>query len=233
MSATPEPKPTIVQFPLWALMATPVAAAVLLGLGKLLGTLRSTLDLAQTAPGTLPTEWALVLEILVVALMVAFAARLGVLRPLLRSCESPIWFGGILLFTAGFFRWTYGPWMSDLSHYSFITWNLSLAGLPNLLIFGQMTYGAVVAGMCYATIVSGRGSSYRWRWIVVGLFLAMAAGSQFAQIYQAGAWIDHVRWTAYLCVKGMVLASLAITVGCAGRPPESPSDGPDRGALAA
>src|SRR5262245_56827452 len=90
-------KPSLGRYPLWALMAAPVAFGILLALGKWLGMGRDALDLATPAPHALPTEWALVSEVLVLAVMIATAARRGLLRSLLRSYESLVWYGGLMI----------------------------------------------------------------------------------------------------------------------------------------
>jgi hypothetical protein len=215
MSAAPGPKPSFGRHPLWALMAAPVAVGILLALGRWLGRNRDALDLAMSAPHALPTEWALVSVVLVLALMAATAARKGCLRSLLRSYESPVWYGGVLILTAGFFRCTYGPWGMGLSLYGLITWNLSPSGLPILLVAWPMAYGAVVVATSYATVVSGRPSTYRWRWAVVGLFLAVIATALLVITLWADAGLDRTTRVVFLGTTSLVLAALAVTIGCA------------------
>ena len=216
MGNTSGAKSSFMRYPLWALMAAPVVVAIVLAFGKWLAMSRDALDLATTAPHALPTEWALVSEVLVLAVLISVAVQLGALSLLLRSYESLVWYGGVMILTGGFFRYGYGFWMVSLSHYGFITWNLSPSALPTALVATwPMTYGGVVAAASYSTIVIRRPSAYRWRWAVVGLFLAVIITTRFVLIFNAYTWLDHTTWVASLCSTGFVLALLAVTVGCA------------------
>jgi hypothetical protein len=189
-----------------------MVVGIFLALGKWLGTVREDLGLATPAPHALPTEWALVSEVVILAVMVAADARRGRLWSMLRPYESLIWFGGVMIVTGGFFQYAYGPWGVGLSHYGVITWNLSASGLPTALVAWPMAFGAVIVAAAYVTAVSGRPSAYRWRWAIVGLFLTAIATTRFALVYQAGVGLNRTTRTVSLGSMGLVLAAIAVAL---------------------
>ncbi|MFI5459413.1 MAG: hypothetical protein ACHRXM_28650 [Isosphaerales bacterium] len=202
------------QFRLRALLAATAVAGVLLALGRWAGSNREALELARASPGALPTEWALVLEAMALALMIAFAAGRHRLRSLFFSKESMTLLGGVSMLTSGFFRYMYGPWAVNLSLYEFLTWNLSLSGLPMLLSASPMVYGAITAALSTTAIVAERTTVCRWRWTLAALFLGIVALAEVALLWWPGAWWpDLSTWITALVMNCLVLASLAATVG--------------------
>jgi hypothetical protein len=215
MRAAPEPKSSFGPYPLWALMVATVICGLLLAFGRWLAIGREALELAWPEPDKPAPEWCLMAIALVVVLMIVHAARRGALRTLLRSRESPVWYGGVLILTSAFFRFAYGYWGSNKNHYSIILWNKPYFGRPVVIISWPIAYGAIGAVMSYVSIVSGRPSAYRWRWALVGLFLAAIAAVQFVFISRGGGWSDdHASLVVAFGSTSLVVVSLAITAVC-------------------
>src|SRR5262245_17197108 len=121
MATVPSPKRSFARYPLWVLLTAPLAVGAFLALGKWLAACGETLDLAMPSPNAVPTEWARASEAVIVAAMIVGALRTGRVRSILLSRESPVWYGAVALFTAGFFRLAHGPWGTSLSLYGIVT----------------------------------------------------------------------------------------------------------------
>ena len=205
------------QYPLWALMAATAGVALLLAFRRWLETHPD--DLASPDPPALSTERMLTGVAAAVGLMVIVAWRKGRLRPLLGTPDSTAWYGGVLILAAGFFRTTYYGMPLDQGHYGRLTFDLTFLPLsPGMLASSidawPMAYGAVVAVVSYATAVSARPVTWRWRWAAVGLFSTAVALVRFVLIALGYDGIGQMTRGLALTVTGLVLLGLAGTVGC-------------------
>jgi len=200
------------QFRLRALLVATAVVGVLLAIGRWAGANREALNLARASPGALRTEWALVLEAMALALLIAVAAGRHRLRTLFFSKEGMTFLGGVSMLTSGFFR--YWPWASNLGLYGCLTWNLSLSGQPMFLAVWPMAYGAITAALSYFAIVAERTTASRWRWTAAALFLGFLALAEAAVLSWRGAWWpDLSTWITSVELYCLVVASLAATAG--------------------
>jgi hypothetical protein len=215
MGDVPGFRPSSGRYPLWSVMAALAFIGVLLALGRWLETNLDAVGLSFSGPPKPPTQWAFVSSILIIAMMGAAAGRKGRLRRLLASRESPVWYGGVLLFMAGYFRYATGPWGWSMSQYVLIRWPTSVTDLSFILGSWQMAFGAVFAASSFASIASSRPSAYRWRWSVVGLSLASLATSFIVTTYLVSDRLDPAARTKSYSMMGLTLASLTATAGFA------------------
>lgn len=205
------------QYPLWALMAATAGVAILLAFRRWLET--HPYDLASPTPLALPAERMLAGVAAAVGLMAVVAWRKGRLRPLLGTPDSTAWYGGVLILAAGFFRSTYYITLWGQGHYGGITFGLTFSPrlpwmLASMVDAWPMMYGAVVAAASYATAVSARPATWRWRWAAVGLFATAVASVRFVLIALGYDGIGLMTRGMALTVTGLVLVGLAGTVGC-------------------
>jgi len=195
-------------------MAATAVVGVLLAIGRLAGDNRQALGLATAYSDALPTEWALVLEVMVLALIIAFAAGRHRLRLLFFSKEGMTFLGGVSMLTSGFFQYTYGPLATNPGLYGFITWYLPFYRLTVLLLAWPMPYGAITASLSSIAIVAERTTVYRWWWTVAALFLGIVALAKVVLLWWPwDLWPGLWTQVTALVVDCLVLASLAATVG--------------------
>jgi len=203
------------QFRLRALLAATAVVGVLLAIARWAGANRHVRDLAGPGPGALPTQWALVVEAVALALLIAVAAGQHRLRLLFFSMEAMTFLGGVIMFTSGFFAYVFRRWIPNHSLYGNFGWSVSPCGLLMLLSVWPMAFGAITTALSYVAIVAGRTSASRWRWTVTGLFLGgLAVAEMTLALRPSGLWWpDRSTWMTSLIVSDLVLASLAVIVG--------------------
>lgn len=118
--------------------------------------------------------------------MVGVAAGRGRLRTLVASNAGMIWLGGIVMLTSGFFR-QQNVMGLGMSAYGCITWNLSFAQLPYLLLLGwPVVFGALIVVMSFLSITTSRRRIVQVEFAVLGLLLCLMAGNTLV------GWIQMV-----------------------------------------
>jgi len=131
-----------------------------------------SIPLGQPAPGCIPAEWFLVVELAFILLMLSFAAIRKRLRVLLWSNDALGWYGGILLTTSIFMIHNYGPWGVEMSPFTRITWNWRFPdGLTLLLEMTPYFLGflTLIAAFLAAVLDAKTVRRVQWIWILVGM----------------------------------------------------------------
>jgi hypothetical protein len=202
------------QYRLWALLALAAIAAVLMALGRWAGAQRTALDLAWENPGALPTEWALVLEGMALALVLVAAIDRKRVRALVFSIDGMAFVGGVCMLTSGFFRYRSGPWGGGLSLYGSPPVDLRFFGRSALPSAWPMMFGALAASLSAMAILAGNTPACRRRWTAAALFLWILAYAMVALRVWAGfSSPDDAAMITNFAVYCIMLATVTATVG--------------------
>lgn len=116
------------------------------------------------------------------------------------------------MFASMFFRYAYGPWGGEISHFKIIYHNLTWQAWPMLLLAWPMAFGLLEASFAVAMIIRGPVSFRRYHCLTEGIFLATIATLQLGLIWWHGGMANFLREgiLLYAVSSGVVLTTLCI-----------------------